>query len=124
MIATVKIIPFSVSQETLRTIEGLEPRSEIRVFPFIPARVGLIQTYQPDFKMSLLEKTTRITEQRLAALGATLCLEKRCPHDTVMATATLKEVLDHELDWVFNDWQLGHCRSKRYSAGGVARGQR
>ena len=102
MVATIKIIPFSVSQETLARIEGLSAQREkaIQIFPFITTRVGLIQTRQPDFKDSVLDKTSAITHQRLTALGAEMITEKRCHHDTASVIGTFQEILDQELDLI------------------------
>jgi molybdenum cofactor cytidylyltransferase len=46
----------------------------------VPRRVALIQTRLPGFKESILDKTSEVTGQRLAALGCPLVSEERCAH--------------------------------------------
>ena len=101
MVATIKIIPYSASQESVTRIEFLSSHEKtMRVFPFPSTRVGLIQTHQAGFKLSLLEKTLRLTQQRLAALDATLEIERRCPHDVESVTEALEGVLTQALDLI------------------------
>ena len=68
MVATVKIIPFAVAGDTGRGGGRRSARGgEIfAVNPFRPMRVGVIQTVLPGVKDSVLAKTTRVTEARLA----------------------------------------------------------
>ena len=49
----------------------------LRVAPFRPMRVALIQTRLPGLKESVLDKTVATTRTRLAALGSTLVGERR-----------------------------------------------
>src|SRR6266852_363892 len=82
MVATVKIIPFAVPEAAVETAAAFAADGEklLRVAAFVPHRVALIQTRLPGFKESILDKTSEVTAQRLAALGSSLVSEERCPH--------------------------------------------
>ena len=47
------------------------------VKPFRPMRVGLVQTVLPGVKDSVLAKTVRVTEARLARSGSRITGERR-----------------------------------------------
>src|SRR5713101_4825814 len=84
MVATVKIIPFAVPEAAVVSAAAFAADGEklLRVAAFVPHRVALIQTRLPGFKESILDKTSEVTEQRLAALGCALVAEERCAHTT------------------------------------------
>jgi molybdenum cofactor cytidylyltransferase len=83
MVATVKIIPFAVSQAAVERAADFAADGGplLRVAAFVPCRVALIQTRLPGLKESILDKTREVTAQRLAALGSTLAAEERCAHE-------------------------------------------
>ncbi|MBB5754480.1 NTP transferase domain-containing protein [Prosthecomicrobium pneumaticum] len=90
MVATVKIIPFSVPQASLARAEAaVRAAPPVRIAPFRPMRVGLVATRLPSLKPSVMEKTARITAARLAPAGATLLAERRVPHDAAAVGAAL-----------------------------------
>lgn len=63
MVATVKIIPFAVQENLVAQAEtACATREAFSVRPFVPRRVGLVQTVLPGIKASVLDKTARITE--------------------------------------------------------------
>ena len=82
MVATVKIIPFAVSEAAVARAAAFaaEGGELLRVAAFAPLRVALIQTRLPGLKESILDKTRAVTETRLAALGSALESEERCEH--------------------------------------------
>ena len=70
MVATVKIIPFAVAGRLVDKVTELCATREIfAVNPFVPKRVGVIQTVLPSVKQSVLDKTSRLTEAAAGALG-------------------------------------------------------
>lgn len=82
MVATVKIIPFAVREELLaRCLEVLAESPLVRVAPFRPWRARLIQTELPGTSTKMLDKTVRITQERIAATMGELVAESRCPHE-------------------------------------------
>jgi molybdenum cofactor cytidylyltransferase len=82
MVATIKVIPFAVRRQSVDDCvrEASSGGRLLSIAPFQPKRVALIQTRLPGLKESVLDKTVEATRERLAALGSTLELERRCDH--------------------------------------------
>src|SRR5690606_33525128 len=71
MVATVKIIPFAVRGERVEAARAvLAGQRPIRIAPFRPRRVGVVSTLLPSLKPSVIDKTLRILNERLAPAGA------------------------------------------------------
>jgi molybdenum cofactor cytidylyltransferase len=83
MVATVKIIPFAVPRATVDACAaiGREAGALLRVAPFRPKRVALVQTVLPGMKDRIFDKTAEITRARIEALGGEMVAELRCGHD-------------------------------------------
>lgn len=83
MVATVKIIPFAVAGSIVeRVLALLAAREVFAVHPFRVLKVGVVQTVLPGVKDSVLDKTLRVTEQRLARSSSRLVAERRTAHDS------------------------------------------
>ena len=82
MVATVKIIPFAVAGDVLARCVACARAEQgcLRIAPFAPHAVGLVQTTLPGTRSSVLDKTTAVTRGRLEGLGSHLEAEVRCPH--------------------------------------------
>ena len=82
MVATIKVIPFAVRRQSVDACvqEASSGGPLLSIAPFQAKRVALIQTRLPGLKESILDKTVDATRERLAALGSTLELERRCDH--------------------------------------------
>lgn len=82
LIATIKIIPFSVPGHLLAVAETLARQgpSPLALHPFRPLKVGLVATELPGLKDSTTDKTIAVTEQRVTQLTGTLMPPLRCPH--------------------------------------------
>lgn len=98
MVATVKIIPYAVPGDVLAAAVALSSQRPIfDVHPFRRARVGVVQTTLPGLKDSVLDKTVRTTEARLARSGSSVGAEKRVAHrteDVAAAAAQLSKTHD------------------------------
>jgi molybdenum cofactor cytidylyltransferase len=82
MVATVKIIPFAVAESLVEKAVAICAAGEIcAVNAYRPVNVGVIQTVLPGIKPSVLDKTLRITEVRLARSGSRVTAERRTPHE-------------------------------------------
>ena len=82
MIATIKIVPFAAPRrvvEETATIAG-EGEPLIRVAPFKPTAVGLVQTRLAGTKESVLDKTAAVMAARLANLESRVAGELRRVH--------------------------------------------
>jgi molybdenum cofactor cytidylyltransferase len=94
MVATVKIIPLAVSSENLKTVAALcEAREAMTVHPFKSHRVALIQTELPSLKSSVLDKTARVTAERLAQSGSRIVIDRRVPHSASAVARTIRMAL-------------------------------
>src|SRR4029079_9742207 len=95
MIATVKIMPLAVSgaarDKAVASARAAQPM--IRVAPFKVRKVGIISTVLPGLADKVIEKTLRVTEERLAPTGARIVAERRVPHETRALAKALDEVL-------------------------------
>ncbi len=83
LVATIKVIPFSVPGTVLAVVEALarQGTSPLALHPFRALKVGLVATELPGLKASTTEKTVAVTEQRITALSGTLLAPVRCAHE-------------------------------------------
>ena len=81
MIATVKLIPFGVEAK-LRdaAVAAATGSSVMRIAPYTIKRVGIVSTLLPGLAPKVIEKTLRVTAERLAPAGAAINAERRVPH--------------------------------------------
>jgi len=99
ILATIKIIPYGVAKSALATalnaisvgisVQALRSRS-----------AALIQTRLPSLKESTLEKTRRVTENRLLQRQSTLLCELRPAHAIDETTKALLDVQLQNPDWI------------------------
>ncbi len=92
MVATIKIIPFAVTSAILDQISQLaHGRQAFEVHGFTGSRVGLVQTTLPSVKSSVLDKTRRVTEARIASNHGILTSELRPAHEGHALAAAIRE---------------------------------
>ena len=96
MIATVKIIPFAVAKAACEGALAAAAKAKplVRVAPYRVRRLGIVSTVLPGLADKVIEKTLRITAERIAPAGATVVAERRVPHETGALAAAIDEVLD------------------------------
>jgi molybdenum cofactor cytidylyltransferase len=95
MLATIKVIPFATSRLILRAcvdVAQMDSTPLIRVAPYRPRKVGLVQSQLPAMKTSLLEKTSDALNARLAALDCPPLVERRCAHEIAQVAAAIEEL--------------------------------
>ncbi len=96
MIATVKIIPFAVP-DAVRDAAVAVARAAaplIRVAPYRIRKVGIVSTVLPGLATKVIDKTVKVTGERLLPAGASIVAERRVPHEQGALAKTLQEVLD------------------------------
>jgi molybdenum cofactor cytidylyltransferase len=100
MVATVKIIPFAAPERAVEecTAAASQGGPLLRVAPFRPLAVGLLQTRLPGLKEGILDKTREVTEARLSVLGCRLAFERRCAHETAPLAALIAEAFARGVD--------------------------
>jgi molybdenum cofactor cytidylyltransferase len=96
MAATVKIIPFAAPGAALAAArECAGSRGAIRIAPYRPLRIGVVSTLLPGLKPSVVAKTLRVLEQRLAPTGAAIAEEVRVAHEATALAEALCRVARH-----------------------------
>jgi molybdenum cofactor cytidylyltransferase len=94
MIGTVKIIPFAVAGGARdAALSGIR-NPLLRVAPYRIRKVGVVSTVLPGLATKVIEKTLKITAERLAPAGATIVAELRVPHERAALARALDEVLN------------------------------
>ncbi|TXR51164.1 NTP transferase domain-containing protein [Phyllobacterium endophyticum] len=93
MVATIKIIPFAVASSVIDRITELAAgRTAFEVHGFAGSRIGLIQTTLPSIKSSVLDKTRRVIETRIAANHGVMTSELRPPHARKPLAEAIREL--------------------------------
>ena len=95
MVATVKIIPYAVPGAVLdRALSVAAPA--IRVAPYRLTRVAAISTLLPGLKPSVVDKTLRTLDARLAPAGARIVAEARVPHESGAVAQALRDAIERD----------------------------
>ena len=93
MVATVKLIPFGVEAKLCDAAVAAAGHGALRIAPYVIKRVGVVSTLLPGLSPKVIDKTLRVTAQRLAPAGASIIAERRVPHDEDALAASIKELL-------------------------------
>jgi molybdenum cofactor cytidylyltransferase len=94
MIATIKIIPFSVPAACLDEALIHAGAAKIAVQAFASRDAILLQTELPSTRGSVLDKTVRVLRARMEALGGQLIHEQRTQHSVVPLASALRGVIN------------------------------
>jgi molybdenum cofactor cytidylyltransferase len=95
MIATVKIIPFAVAAKARdgAVSEAARAKPVISIAPYKIKKIGVVSTLLPGLAPKVVEKTLKITRERIAPAGATIVAERRVPHEQAALAKAIDEVL-------------------------------
>src|SRR4051794_14571657 len=93
MIATVKLIPFGVEAKLRDAAVDVAGKDTLRIAPYVIKKVGVVSTLLPGLAPKVIDKTLRVTAERLAPAGASIIAERRVPHDEADLAASIKELL-------------------------------
>ena len=93
MIATVKIIPFAVAAAARDAALAAAKRPVVRVAPYRVRKVGIVSTVLPGLSAKVIDKTLKVTAERLAPAGAAIVAERRVPHEPQALARALEDVL-------------------------------
>ncbi|CAH1676790.1 Uncharacterized MobA-related protein [Hyphomicrobiales bacterium] len=92
LVATVKIIPYAVAGARVEeALAALGAGPAVSVAPYRPSRVAVISTVLPGLKPSVVDKTLRVMEERLAPAQAILAADERVPHEPQPLAAAIAE---------------------------------
>ncbi|MGX0995581.1 molybdopterin biosynthesis enzyme [Bradyrhizobium diazoefficiens] len=93
MVGTVKIIPFGVEGALRDAAVKAAGRDVLKIAPYAIKRVGVVSTLLPGLSSKVIDKTLRVTAERLAPSGAGIIAERRVQHDEHALSAAIKELL-------------------------------
>jgi len=93
MIATVKIVPFGIDSGLCEMAVAAAKTGGMSVIPYKIKRVGVVSTQLPGLAPKVIEKTLRVTTDRLAPAGASIIAERRVPHEEAALAAAIRELL-------------------------------
>ena len=95
LVATVKVIPFAVSETLLRAVEATaaEPAPMLHVAPLVGHSAALVLSRQPWTPASRLERATASQAARLEQLGSTLAHIETCDHTEASVATALQACL-------------------------------
>jgi molybdenum cofactor cytidylyltransferase len=100
MVATVKIIPFAVAKAPRdAALAGIDAPL-LRVAPYRIRKVGVVSTLLPGLAPRVIDKTIKITTDRLAPAAASIVAERRVPHERAALAAALDAVLSEGAELV------------------------
>jgi len=99
MVATVKIIPLAVGGgKVAQAVSLLAESAAFEVKSFRPRAVTLVATELPSLKVSVMDRTAKLLEQRLALSGSRLIKEVRIPHSADRLTEVLMGLKAQEIN--------------------------
>lgn len=96
LIATIKIIPLAVAGRSVEQAALiLGGGAAFQVAAYRPRRVYLIATQLPSLKTSVMDKTARVLEARLASSRSRIVSEQRVVHQAVAVAEAIRVALNH-----------------------------
>src|SRR4051812_20966031 len=93
MVGTVKIIPFGVEGNLRDAAVKAAGRDVLKIAPYVIKRVGVVSTLLPGLSSKVIDKTLRVTAERLAPAGAGIIAERRGPPEGQARFAAVKGIL-------------------------------
>jgi molybdenum cofactor cytidylyltransferase len=93
MIATVKIIPFAVAKDAERAALTIAGKPLVHVAPYKIKKIAVVSTLLPGLAAKVVEKTLKVTMQRLSPAGASIIAERRVLHAQAALAKAIDEVL-------------------------------
>ncbi len=93
MVATVKVVPFALPEAVVALAEAMAAAGGpvLRLRPFRPLEVRLVQTVAPGLASRVLDKTVGTLRARVTRLGGRLLSDHRCPHIREAVRAAVAE---------------------------------
>lgn len=100
MVATIKIIPYAVDANNLQQVTAIVSRSTLSVCSATAHKASLIQTRLNSTREQMLDKTRRITEERLTPRAVELVSEQRCEHTVDSLVPVIENALQSGVNWL------------------------
>lgn len=93
MIATVKLIPFGVEAKLRDAAVAAADKNALKIAPYLVSKVGVVSTMLPGLSPKVIDKTLRVTAERLAPTGASIIAERRIDHDERALAKAIQDLL-------------------------------
>jgi molybdenum cofactor cytidylyltransferase len=93
MVATVKLIPFGVEGRLRDAAVRAAGGGALHIAPYVIKKVGVVSTLLPGLASKVIDKTLRVTAERLAPAGAAIMAERRVPHEERALASAINELL-------------------------------
>src|SRR6202008_4656713 len=93
MLATVKLIPFGVEGKLRDAAVAVAGKDALRIAPYTIRKVGVVSTLLPGLSPKVIEKTLRVTAERLAPAGGRIIFGRRRPQEQQALSAAVKDML-------------------------------
>ncbi|HCP00400.1 MAG: 4-diphosphocytidyl-2C-methyl-D-erythritol kinase [Alphaproteobacteria bacterium] len=100
VVATIKIIPFAVSETALRATETIAAGHPITIREYRPRRVGLIQSNLPGLPNKVLIKAENVVRKRVEALGSELSPPVTVDHNEISIKSALLGLIGNSTDLI------------------------
>ena len=123
MIATVKIIPFAVAGAARDAALAGIKKPLLSVAPYRIRKVGVVSTVLPGLATKVIEKTLKITAERLAPAGAAISPSAACRMRAPRSLAHWMKFLKRDRA-CHRIRRFGDCRPPRRHPGGAGRDRR
>jgi len=91
----VKIIPFAVEKNSRAAALKIATRARplVRIMPYRIKKIGIVSTLLPGLADKVVDKTLKITAERIAPAGARIIAEKRVAHEQSALAHAIEDVL-------------------------------
>ena len=97
VVASIKAIPFGIKRKQMQDIINVS-KNCFKILPFKKKNIHLIQTTNKNTLTKILEKTFKVTNQRLSSCGVRRIVEKKCSHEIKSICLQLKKSINENAD--------------------------
>ena len=100
MIATIKIIPFSIKEKSIESIEKINFKKSLYIHSFKEKKCALILTHSNKENIKLNNISEKRIKERLETLNCTIKLIKTCKHDAKDISGIIKHFIKTDVDLI------------------------
>ena len=97
VVVSIKAIPFGIKRKYLQNIINVS-KDCFKILPFQKKVVHLIQTTNQNTSAKILEKTLKVTKDRLSSCGINQVVEKKCFHEIQSISLQLNKSINENAE--------------------------
>ena len=97
VVASIKAIPFGIKKQHMQDIINVS-KNCFKILPFKKKNIHLIQTTNKSTLTKILDKTLKVTDERLSSCGINKIVEKKCSHEIKSICEQLKKSVNEDAD--------------------------